>query len=139
MLTFFFVIQRSEILIRLAKLVLDREPEILSANAEDLKEAISLSDSLHSRLKLTSEKLQSLSNGLHQLAKDSIHKDNVGHVIKRTLVGDGLTLEQKRVPIGVLLVIFESRPDCLIQVGNGCTYCLSLLHYYMRLKFPVQC
>lgn len=110
------VSQRANILNRLAELVLDREQEIHTANAEDLREAGTLSDSLRSRLKLTHEKLQSLSSGLRQLAEKVVQNDHVGHVIKRTQVGEGLTLEQQKVPIGVLLVIFESRPDCLIQV-----------------------
>ena len=113
------VSQRADILNRLAELVLDREQEIHTANIEDLKEASTLSDSLRSRLKLTHEKLQSLSSGLRQLAEDVVQNDHVGQVIKRTQVGEGLMLEQQKVPIGVLLVIFESRPDCLIQVRSS--------------------
>ena len=96
---------------------MEREAEILTANREDLREATDLADVLKSRLKLTHEKLTSLSAGLRQLAETVMEEDHVGQVIRRTLVGKDLMLEQQKVPIGVLLVIFESRPDCLIQVS----------------------
>ena len=83
--------------------------------------ASSLSAPLRSRLQLSRPKLQSLSEGLRQLARDIVSHDNVGEVIRRTLIGEGLTLVQQKVPIGVLLVIFESRPDCLIQVRESYT------------------
>lgn len=111
-----FCLQRAGILKRLADLLLEREARIMEENKKDLKVASSLSAPLKSRLQLSHPKLLSLSEGLHQLADDVVKHDNVGEVIRRTLIGEGLTLVQQKVPIGVLLVIFESRPDCLIQV-----------------------
>ena len=73
-----------------------------------------LSGPLLSRLTLTPTKLKTLSEGLLQIAS-SAHW-NVGRVVRRTQLADGLQLKQITVPIGVLLVIFESRPDCLPQV-----------------------
>ncbi len=106
---------------------MEREQEIITANQKDIKEATDLADALKSRLKLSHEKLESLSDGLRQLAETVVSGDHVGQVIRRTLVGKELVLEQQKVPIGVLLVIFESRPDCVIQVHCKHTivsYCL---------------
>ena len=111
--------QRAGILERLAELVLEREKEILASNKLDLDQASSLAPPLRARLKLTREKLEGLASGLRQLAESVRTGDHVGKVIRRTLVGNDLVLTQQKVPIGVLLVIFESRPDCLVQVSSS--------------------
>ncbi|KAF6316829.1 aldehyde dehydrogenase 18 family member A1 [Rhinolophus ferrumequinum] len=117
--------QRAEIIHHLADLLTDQRDEILSANKKDLEEAEGrLAAPLLKRLSLSTSKLNSLAIGLRQIAASS--QDSVGRVLRRTRVAKDLELEQVTVPIGVLLVIFESRPDCLPQVaalaiasGNG--------------------
>ncbi|KAL4640943.1 delta-1-pyrroline-5-carboxylate synthase-like [Arapaima gigas] len=74
-----------------------------------------LSQPLLKRLSLSSSKLNSLAIGLRQISASS--RDSVGRVLRRTRVANNLDLEQITVPIGVLLIIFESRPDCLPQVS----------------------
>lgn len=117
---------RAGAILTLAELLETRQPDILVANQKDLEEAakLGLSSALTSRLRLTPAKLNNLANGLRQIATDS--KNVVGRTLSRTLIADGIELKQITVPIGVLLVIFESRPDCLPQVaalaiatGNG--------------------
>ncbi|EDV97909.1 delta-1-pyrroline-5-carboxylate synthase isoform X2 [Drosophila grimshawi] len=109
--------ERATAVSNLADLLVSREKFILEANAKDLAEAqrSGLAKPLLSRLSLNSAKLKNLSVGLKQIAEDS-HK-NVGRVLRRTRLADGLELKQVTVPIGVLLVIFESRPDSLPQVA----------------------
>ncbi|ETN58982.1 glutamate semialdehyde dehydrogenase [Anopheles darlingi] len=118
--------ERAQAVNTLAELLISRQDKILEANAKDLEEAkkSGLAKPLLSRLSLNASKLQSLAVGLKQIADDS-HR-NVGRVVKRTKLAEGLELKQVTVPIGVLLVIFESRPDSLPQVaalaiasGNG--------------------
>ncbi|XP_038599712.1 delta-1-pyrroline-5-carboxylate synthase isoform X2 [Tachyglossus aculeatus] len=117
--------QRAEIIYRLADLLTDQRDAILLANKKDMEEAEGrLAPPLLKRLSLSTSKLNSLAIGLRQIASSS--QDSVGRVVRRTLIAKNLELEQVTVPIGVLLVIFESRPDCLPQVaalaiasGNG--------------------
>jgi delta-1-pyrroline-5-carboxylate synthetase len=116
--------QRADIILTLADLLERREDGILKANALDLSNATSLSAPLKSRLKLTPEKLSSLRDGLRQMAAQA--ETTLDRVVRCTEVASGLVAEQVTAPIGVLMVIFESRPDCLPQVaglalstGNG--------------------
>jgi len=91
--------------------------EIFEANNEDYKNAEKkgISKALLSRLKLSKEKLNS---GIEGVRKVGDLADPVNQVqIKREL-SKGLILERKTVPIGVLGVIFESRPDAVMQISS---------------------
>ncbi|KAG7325048.1 hypothetical protein KOW79_011364 [Hemibagrus wyckioides] len=110
--------QRSEIIYSMADLLTEKREEILSANKKDMELAVNsgrMPPAMLKRLSLSSAKLSSLAIGLRQIAVSS--QDSVGQVLRRTRVANNLELEQITVPIGVLLVIFESRPDCLPQVS----------------------
>jgi len=119
--------QRAEVIYKLSDLLQERQFEILEENKKDLEIAKSSRDmqsALLNRLGLTAEKLNTLSAGLRQIADNSLNI--LGHTIKRTQIANGLELRQVTVPIGVLMVIFEARPDALPQVaalaiasGNG--------------------
>ena len=67
-----------------------------------------------SRLSLNEKKLATLADGMRQIAANT---NILGKVLKCTKLTDDLILQQVSVPIGVLLVIFESRPDSLPQVS----------------------
>ena len=117
---------RQDILRAIADTLISRKDELMAANAIDLQAAESdatISDVLKKRLKLTDAKLQTLASGLHQLAD---LPDPLGVVKSKRELASGLELSQITVPIGVLMVIFESRPDSMPQIsalalasGNG--------------------
>ena len=67
------------------------------------------------RLKLTDAKIETLASGIEQLAQMA---EPIGKVLKRTELAEGLNLTQVHVPIGVLLIVFESRPDSLPQIAS---------------------
>lgn len=109
--------ERASAIHTLADLLLDKKDKILEANAKDLEEATKsgVEKPLLNRLSLSAGKLQTLSIGLKQIADSSYN--NVGRVLRKTKLAENLMLRQVTVPIGVLLVIFESRPDSLPQVA----------------------
>jgi len=91
--------------------------EILEANNEDYKKAEKkgISKALLSRLKLSKEKLNS---GIEGVRKVGDLADPVNQVQIKREVSKGLILERKTVPIGVLGIIFESRPDAVMQISS---------------------
>jgi gamma-glutamyl phosphate reductase len=102
---------------RVAALIADRESAILEANEKDCEQARGegLAGPLIARLALGPGKLATLRDGLRALALD---RDPVGRALSRTELDDGLVLTKVQSPIGVLLVIFESRPDAVVQIGG---------------------
>jgi glutamate-5-semialdehyde dehydrogenase len=108
---------RDTVLHHLARVLEERRAAILAANAADLAAAREdrLAGPLLKRLALDDAKLATLVEGVLQLAAGD---DPIGQVRRRTLLDDGLVLEQVQSPIGVLLVIFESRPDAVVQIGS---------------------
>ena len=116
---------RQNILRAVAQALLDRQDELLAENAIDVgaaeKDGIALV--LKKRLKLTPAKLSTLASGLNQIAD---LPDPLNVVKCKRELADGLELSQITVPIGVLMIIFESRPDSMPQIsalalasGNG--------------------
>ena len=91
--------------------------EILEANHEDYlrAERKNISKALLSRLKLSKEKLYAGIEGVRKVGELSDPVDQIQ--IKKEL-SNGLILERKTVPIGVLGVIFESRPDAVMQISS---------------------
>jgi glutamate-5-semialdehyde dehydrogenase len=106
-----------------ASALVDRAPEILEANARDLDaarpvvEAGTMSRALFDRLRLDEAKLRGLADGVAQLADFA---DPLGSVSLATELDEGLRLYRVSCPIGVIGVIFESRPDALVQIATLC-------------------
>ena len=107
--------QRSGVLLRLARELGLRAPEILSANAQDVSAAMGLIDpSALERLKLDAAKLAAMAMGVRAVAD---LPDPLQQVSLRRELDAGLELTRVSCPLGVLCVVFESRPDALIQIS----------------------
>src|SRR5215468_2529823 len=89
--------------------------QVLDANTRDLAAAAGLPAPLVKRLRLDGAKLDTLADGARQLAARA---DPLGTVLARRKLDEGLVLEQVRCPLGVLAVVFESRPDALVQIAS---------------------
>ena len=109
--------QRTAALLSIADILERRSSDIMAANERDLEQAAGsgLAAPLVSRLRLTNKKISTLCDGLKSLAQSA---DPVGRAERRTTLDDGLVLTRVMSPIGVLLIIFESRPDAVIQIGG---------------------
>lgn len=109
--------KRTEVLERLAARLRDDRELLRRANQADLERAAQdgLAAPLLKRLALTDDKLAVLGDGLRQLAATP---DPVGRPLVRRELDRGLVLTQVRSPLGVLLVVFESRPDAVVQIGG---------------------
>ena len=117
--------QRREALLAMAAALDERRELILEANRADraAAETAQLSPALMARLKLDSAKLDGAIAGLRQLAALS---DPLGQRQLHRALDQGLVLERITVPLGVVGVIFEARPDAVMQIaglairsGNG--------------------
>ncbi len=106
--------RKNKALRRLAGLIEARQDFLLSENARDLDEQRDrISQSLYQRLVLSESKLSGLIQGILDVCN---LEDPVGRVISRTELDEGLTLDKETVPIGVVGIIFESRPDVVPQI-----------------------
>ena len=111
---------RDGALLRMARALRAEPSRFLEANALDLGAAGALLASgelepaAFQRLKLDGAKVEEMARGLEALAA---LPDPLGRVDLRRLLDEGLLLERRTVPLGVLAVVFESRPDAAVQIG----------------------
>jgi glutamate-5-semialdehyde dehydrogenase len=93
------------------------EPEILAANARDLAEAGSdgLAPALRDRLALDPKRLEAVAAGLEAIAE---LPDPVGRTLARWTRPNGLDIERVAVPLGVIGIIYESRPNVTADAGG---------------------
>ncbi len=113
--------ERSAVLLRLAELFEDAgvRQSILAANAKDIQaaEANSLRASLVDRLHITEKRLADIVAALREIAA---MPDPVGEVILGRTLASGVEMVQKRVPLGVVFTIYESRPNVTVDIGALC-------------------
>jgi len=112
-------------LLAIADFLEKNRPEILQANARDVQAAVEkqLSPAFIDRLTLTDKRINEMIRVLHEV---KALKDPVGEIFNMNTLPNGLKVGQMRVPIGVIAIIFESRPNVCIEVaaltiksGNG--------------------
>ncbi len=110
---------KNNALAEIAKALKQQSSEILTANKEDLAAAErgELSAPLLKRLKFDEEKLGEVIAGIEDLIKLD---DPVGKTISATELDEGLELYKVSCSIGVIGVVFESRPDALVQISTLC-------------------
>ncbi|MBB4009087.1 glutamate-5-semialdehyde dehydrogenase [Allorhizobium taibaishanense] len=111
--------QKNAALLAMAQAIIERKAEILAANAIDLKAAAEagLSSSLVDRLTLNDARVDGMAQGLREVAA---LKDPVGDVIDAWDRPNGLKIERVRTPLGVIGVIYESRPNVTADAGALC-------------------
>ncbi|CAN6807904.1 unnamed protein product [Brassica oleracea] len=107
------------------KQILYNVADALEANVETIRaeneldvaaaQEAGLEESMVARLFMTPAKISSLAASVRKLAD---MEDPIGRVLKKTEVADGLVLEKTSSPLGVLLIVFESRPDALVQIAS---------------------
>ena len=110
---------RNKALSMIAKALRERADEIFEANKIDLERAkeAGISDAVYKRLKFDEGKLSGVIEGLEQLQGLA---DPIGKTQLKRQLDEGLILERISCPIGVIGVIFEARPDALVQISSLC-------------------
>lgn len=108
--------QKAAALLAGARALRGAEAEILAANATDVArgEANGLSGAMLDRLKLDPKRLEGIASGLEAVAK---LPDPVGRIIDESIRPNGLLLQRIRVPLGVVGIIYESRPNVTADAG----------------------
>ena len=117
--------QKNDALEAMAQALLDRQEEILAANQLDLQAAQGhISDVMLDRLRLTPERVQGMAQGIRDVVQ---LPDPVGRVIEEHTRSDGLLIQKVSVPMGVIAIIYESRPNVTsdaaalaLKSGNVC-------------------
>ena len=113
------VTDKNKGLMAAAKALVDHTKEILLENEKDMKAGIEkgMPKGLLDRLKLTPERIEAMAKGLRQIVA---LEDPVGEVLSMKTRPNGLVIGQKRVPLGVIGIIYESRPNVTADAFGLC-------------------
>lgn len=111
--------QKREILFSAAESLIENKELILKANKADVDSAIEkgIKDSLIDRLTLNANRIEAMAEGIRQVA---LSNDPIGEVISMSTLDNGLIVGKKRVPLGVVGIIFESRPNVTADAFGLC-------------------
>ncbi|MHA6483943.1 glutamate-5-semialdehyde dehydrogenase [Paenibacillus sp. strain BS8-2] len=111
--------QKNEALLAIADALVERQEEIMTANAEDLHNGREngTSSSLLDRLALNAERIEGIAEGLRQIVS---LPDPVGEQLEAIQRPNGLSIQQIRVPLGVIGMIYEARPNVTVDAAGLC-------------------
>jgi glutamate-5-semialdehyde dehydrogenase len=110
---------KNEALLAIAGSLIDKEDRILTDNQKDYKEALAsgMGESMLDRLMLNHNRLKGISDDVKTVAA---LPDPVGEIIEERTLPNGLFLSKRRVPLGVIGAIYESRPNVTIDISVLC-------------------
>ena len=110
---------KNKALLAMAEALLAKQEEILAANALDMELAAAkgMKSSMLDRLKLTAARIEGMADGLRQVAN---LPDPVGNVLDGKTLANGLTITKVRVPLGVIGIIYEARPNVTADAAGLC-------------------
>lgn len=110
---------KNKALLAMAQALLDNEAKILSANALDMELAANkgIKSSMLDRLKLTKDRVINMAEGLRQVAS---LPDPIGKIVDGNTLANGLTITKVRVPLGVIGIIYEARPNVTADAAGLC-------------------
>lgn len=111
--------EKNNALLAAAKALISEQDKILEANAMDIENAEKngMMESLIDRLRLTKDRIAGMADGLTQIAS---LKDPIGEMVSMENRPNGLQIIQKRVPMGVIGMIYESRPNVTADAFGLC-------------------
>lgn len=111
--------EKNRALIACAKALVNHEEEIIRANGLDLEKAVAngMSEGLQDRLRLTEARIAAMAEGLEQVAELS---DCLGEVLEEITRPNGMVISKVRVPIGVIGIIYEARPNVTADAFGLC-------------------
>lgn len=111
--------EKNKALLLIADSLIKEEETILTANAGDIEAAIAagMHTGMIDRLRLNKERVAAMAEGLRQIAE---LPDPVGEVLETFVRPNGLKIEKRRVPLGVIGIIYESRPNVTVDAFGLC-------------------
>lgn len=111
--------EKNACLMSIARNLVENTEKILEANKKDLANGIAnnMPESLQDRLRLTKERIEGIAEGIRQVAALD---DPVGEVLSMKSRPNGLMVGKKRVPLGVIGMIYESRPNVTVDAFSLC-------------------
>ncbi|MCF2023307.1 glutamate-5-semialdehyde dehydrogenase, partial [Escherichia coli] len=109
--------RKNELLVQMAKTIKKNQQAIIEANQKDLEKAVenNISETMQDRLQLTPERINAMAAEIEKIASLD---DPIGKVDEMWTNTDGLRIGKKRVPLGVIGIIYESRPNVTTDAAS---------------------